>query len=446
MSTPRRTRLVRAPDLAAVRTFLLDTVQPLAPLDAPDTFVLVPTRAAGEQLRRTLEDRLLSAASPVCLLPRIGTRDDLYDLFASRLPDRVRKLSAFERDALLGASAREAEESAVRPPFDLRPVLLAEMLDLYDYIRRQQRTNADFDRLVSGDLEAAAESDRGAAQLLELTRFLVAAFAGYDQRLADSGLHDEHTLRSHLLAAASLRPVRHVVVTVGDRLSDAHGLWPADAALLTTIDGLERLDIVATEAVLAAGYLDRVRLAFPDIEETTFGDARRPPVLVVPPAGVESVEQEPLFEYRDRESEVEAVARRVKGRARLPGAPALHRTALVVARPLPYLYLAREVFANAGIPFEVSDTLPLAAEPYAAAVDLVLEFVASDFTRGTATALLRSPHFTLFGDEPAGKRVAERSAISALDVALADSRYLGGLARLESLVAEWSGDRCSGKS
>jgi RecB family exonuclease len=434
VSTPRRTRLVRTPDLAAVRTFLFDIVQQLAPLDAPDTFVLVSTRAAGEQLRRTLEDRLLTPASPACVLPWIGTRDDLYDLLGRRLPARVRMLTAYERDTLLGAAARETEESAVRPPFDLRSALIAEMLALYDLIRRQQRTIADFDRLVSADLEAAAESDRGAAQLLEQTRFLVAAFAGYDQRLADSGLHDEHTLRSHLLAVAAVRPVRHVVVTVGDRLCDAHGLWPADVALLTAIDGLERIDLVSTDAVLSAGYLDRARLAFVGIEETISGRPQRPPVLVVPPTGADGPEQETLFEYRDRENELEAVAKRIKAANRAGQAPPLHRTALVVARPLPYLYLARDVLGNAGIPFEVSDTLPLAAEPYAAAVDLVLEFVASDFTRGAATALLRSPHFRALVD---GTELDLR-AVMALDFAFAEARYLGGFPRLETLVAEWA--------
>ena len=89
-----------------------------------------------------------------------------------------------------------------------------------------------------------------------------------------------------------------------------------------------------------------------------------------------------VFEYRDREDELEGVARALKAAlTRTPARRSTHRHALVVARPLPYLYLARDVFGGAGIPFETLDTLPLAAEPYAAALDLVLEFVASGFTR-----------------------------------------------------------------
>ena len=110
----------------------------------------------------------------------------------------------------------------------------------------------------------------------------------------------------------------------------------------------------------------------------------------------------------------------------------LHRTALVVRRPLPYLYLAREVFGSAGVPFETLDTLPLAAEPYAAALDVALEAVAADFSRASLMALLRSPHF----------RIAERTeltgrVLAAFDVALADARYLGGLDRLQQLADEW---------
>ena len=61
MITPRHTRLVRVPDLASFQATLTALAQDLGPADARDTFVLVPTRAAGEQLRRTVEDRLLDA-------------------------------------------------------------------------------------------------------------------------------------------------------------------------------------------------------------------------------------------------------------------------------------------------------------------------------------------------------------------------------------------------
>ena len=154
-------------------------------------------------------------------------------------------------------------------------------------------------------------------------------------------------------------------------------------------------------------------------------------VLVVPNSGDAAV-----FSYRDREDELEGVARRIKADRRRGRKTPLDRIGLVVARPLPYLYLAREVFSGAGIPYEALDTLPLAAEPYSAAVDLVLESVSANFTRRSMVALLRSPHFRFQTDDVD----IGRASIAALDVAMAEQRYLGGLDRLRALAATWTGD------
>src|SRR6185369_11599188 len=68
------------------------------------------------------------------------------------------------------------------------------------------------------------------------------------------------------------------------------------------------------------------------------------------------------------------------------------RAAVVFKRPLPYLYLAPDTFGAAGIAYQVTDALPLAAEPVIATVDLILDAVESGFAREALTALLRSPH------------------------------------------------------
>ena len=134
--------------------------------------------------------------------------------------------------------------------------------------------------------------------------------------------------------------------------------------------------------------------------------------------------------HRDREEELVAVARQLKADLAAGDAVALDRTAVVFKRPLPYLYAAAEVFRAARIPFHASDAFPLAAEPVAAALDLVLDAVASNFTRATIVALLRSPHF-VFDDE--GGELS-RESISALDRRLSEARYLGDSERLEALV------------
>jgi RecB family exonuclease len=425
--TPRRTRLLRAADLAGFRAQLVEIVR-TAPAGG-DTFVLLPTQAAGEQLRRTLRARLNGAP----IAPVIGTREDLYELLLARVRPDARRLSGFEREALIAAAAREAEEAGIPPPFYVRPALVAEMLSLYDYLQRLHRTVDDFDRLLTGELEPAADSDQGAAQLLEQTRFLAATFRGYEARLLDAALLDEHAIRRRLIESPAPTPLRHIVVTVGDQPLDPQGLWPADVALLTSIGGLEAIDVIATDGVLEAGYLDRLRLAFVGIDEIASPPPVAAPAIVVPSGSAGELPF--VLEYRDREEELEGVARRLKADRRSGRDITLAKTALVVARPLPYLYLARDVFHGAGVPFEALDTLPLAAEPYAAAVDVVMESAAAGFTRRALVALLRSPHFRFEVD---GVEVG-RETIAALDVTLAEQRYLGGLDRLSALT-----DACGG--
>ena len=95
---------------------------------------------------------------------------------------------------------------------------------------------------------------------------------------------------------------------------------------------------------------------------------------------------------RDREEEVAGVARRVKHAVRQGALASPVDAALIVRQRLPYVYVAREVLRSAGVPCQTFETLPLAAEPYAAALDLVLSCVSADFARVPAMALLRSPH------------------------------------------------------
>jgi hypothetical protein len=368
---------------------------------AADTFVIVPTRAAGEQLRRTVEDRLLPSR-PVMAWPHAGPRADFYRDIAGRASEAPRALSGFEREVLLARVAREVAQAGLEPPFALRASLIAEMLALYDHIRRQARTLEDFDRNLRAELEPAADTDRGAAQLLRQTAFLGAVFAAYERQLDARGACDEHGLRTAMLGAASPRPLRHVVVSVADRVADPDGLWPVDFTLLSALPDLARVDIVATEALLASGFLERVHAALPGIDEVSdAGAAYREssktsnPHLVVHSADVR------VAVARDREDELAAVARRIKAARRSGEATPLSRQALIVRRPLPYLYLARSVFGASGIPFETLDTLPLAAEPFAAALDLVLDAVGTSFSRTALVALLRSPHFA-FDALPAG--------------------------------------------
>jgi len=342
----------------------------------------------------------------------VVTRDELYDRLHARLADPPRRLSPLERDVMVQAAARAAAGGAGALSFRLRPGLTAEMLRLYDQLRRQSQQVKRFEELIEEAL-GSDDVDRAARRMRIQTRFLADAFRDYERRARESGGCDEHMLRERLIAQPAVEPVRRIIVTIPDWIADAGGLYQADFDLLTRIPGLESLDIVSTERVLASGFHERLHNWWPGLDEVSGEDvdaggtrgadsevvqAFRPakPVLITPP---NAPPDEPWWTLRDREEELVAIARQLKADRRNGEAVALERTAIVYKHPLPYLYAAAEVFKSAGIPYQTSDALPLAAEPTSAAFDLVLDAVSSRFSRSTLIALLRSPHFVFRSGE-----------------------------------------------
>ncbi len=445
MITPRRTRLLRAAGLQGFQEAIVALTCTRDPWRARDTAVLVPTRAAAAQLRRTLEELTLlrEPFPPVLVFPEVLSRADWYAALAERLIRPPELLSKVERYVCMLAAAREAAAGGAAPPFNLRPGLVPAIVGFYDELLRQQRTVDSFERLVAADLEPSAEIDRGARRLLRQTRFLAATFRAFQERMARTGRLDEHGLRRRAVDEGLARPLVHVVAAVADHADDPDGLWPADFDLLARLPALERIDVVATEAVLAAGFHERLTELLPGIDEERFESApEQVPALVAPADAAES-----HFVWRDREEELLGAVRRLKSRigwtaeARSACGVIDGTEAVVFQRPLPYLYLARQLFAQAGVPFEARDSLPLAAEPYAAALDLVVEFVTSDYGRSATVELLRSPHFAL---EDGGRPLAA-GAVDALDRALQEVRYAGGRTALDRLAEVWAGaDRAGG--
>jgi RecB family exonuclease len=429
--TPRTTRLIRARDLREFRDRLLELAITGDVAATRSRAVIVPTRTAAEQLRRLFEDRALASGCRAIVLPHLVTRDQWRTLLHDGLTRGQPCLSSHEREVLLAAAAREAVAGGVKPPFTVRPGIVAEMLAFYDALRRHLRSIADFERLIGERFAREVEIDRGAVRLLAQTRFMAEAFRGYEARLAASGGLDEHRLRECVLDDPVAR-FTHVVVAVADRAGDANGLWLADFDLLARATGLSRIDIVATASTLTAGWLGRVRDLLPGLDQGTVADvpAGVPPVLAAPggPDG-------PLYAvYRDREEELGALARRIKRESRNGTSPDLGRTGVVFKRPLPYVYLAGQVFPSAGVPHEAFDALPLASEPYAAALDLIFACVDGHFARAAVVALIRSPIFAFDVD---GRRLTPAD-VFAFDRALSDARFLGDAAELRTLAGAWS--------
>ena len=212
-----------------------------------------------------------------------------------------------------------------------------------------------------------------------------------------------------------------MIVTVADQAADAHGLWTADFDLLSRLPLLERIEIVATESILATGFHERLHDLVPEIEEDRRDSVAIAPALI----GPAHADRQPHQRVHLSGSRRGAGGLRACDPAGTCRAGRLERTAVVFQRPLPYLYLARQVFADASLPYQALDALPLAAEPFAAAIDLIFTAIAADFTRAALVELLRCPHFSFDVRGPKS---------SALDRYLVDRKYLGSGDRLRSLA------------
>ena len=427
MITPRATRLVRVGGLQAFREAAIALAVHGSPLDARDRLVVVPTRAAAEHLVRGIEEATPSGAA---ILPDFATAPEFVGRMTDRLPGTRRQLSGEEREVLLRVASRAVIADGLQPPFQVRPGLVAEMLTFYDDLRRAQKDVDTFERLALSMLEPGAADDRGARQLVAQTRFLAAVYRDFERRSMVQGV-DEHELRRLAVSESPARPYRHIVVAVADRTVDPFGLTPADWDLAARAPGIERLDVLVTDRVLAGVLHERMHMLLPGIEEVRFESERpyRQPSVAVPTSDV------PVYVVRDREEEVATFARRVREARRQRVSATLDRTALVVHQPLPYVYLARSVLDSASLECQLFDTLPLAAEPYAGALDLVLTFASSGFARVPGIHLLRSPHFRFTG--PDGEMVTARD-IAALDRAMTEGGYGGDLDALGRLLDGWT--------
>lgn len=449
MITSRRTRLIRVHDLHAFRRILsvLWEARPRAAWESP--LVVVPTQGAARQLRQTLERA--GSALPEEARANLVTREQLYERLHSRLPRPPRRLTLFEREAIAQAAAVEAStglspaasttqspgepsstSDATTLPFQLRPGLVAEILRFYDQVRRQSQQVERFAELIGEAVGAETPGDVGVERILQQTRFLARTFRAYERRVFEAHACDEHALRDHLIAEPITPPVRHIVVTVQDWIADPDGLFAADFDLLARLPGVEAIDIVCTEALLGSGFHQRLHNWWPGLEEANGPDiaGSLPPVrpVLLTPAGGDP--DQPWFTLRDREEELLSIVDQIQA----DGSAALDREAVVYKRPLPYLYLVSETFGAAAIPYQTSHALPLAAEPTAAAVDLLLDLVETSFSRDSIVALLRSPHYRF--ESKTG--TLKREQVSALDRGLSDARYLGELPRLEDLASRWT--------
>jgi RecB family exonuclease len=435
----QRRTLVRARDLAAFRAALVDLATAGRPLDARRRAVVVPTRASAELLRQTIEARCHDFGR-ACLLPDFVTRTELMERLARATARPAVLLSRAEREVLL---ERAVGAVSNRPrlggaPFQVRPGLVSAMLDFYDELRRRQRTVRRFAHAVFGQLRGERGLDRGTDSLIQQTSFLGFAFLAYERAARDSGAMDEHRLRDVLLETQPQLPFDHLVVAVADHPSDPRGLWPADFDLIGRLRHLAHVDVVVTDGLHDAGFRERIEEELPGIEEARAdGPSHKP--LLRRPAG--AADEDIAWVSRDREEELRDVVRTIYDRAESGERTPLERTAVVFHRPLPYLYLSQQVLAEGQVPYQAADALPLAAEPYAALLDVVLTFARTGGTRDSAIELLLGVRP---GSDQGQTGVRPGSdlglGIAALDEALRERRATGEADTFEREVAAFFAD------
>jgi len=424
--------VVRARDLASFREALVELALTGAPLEARRRAVIVPTRASAELLRQTIESRLARARPAAAVLPDILTRAEWLEQLLGALEGSPRLLGRAEREVLLARAARATARRARLggAPFPLRPGLVAAMLEFYDELRRRQRSVRRMTGSLFEQLKAERGTDRGSESLLHQTCFLAFSFLAYERAARASGGLDEHALRRELLEAQPPLAHSHVVIAVADQPSDPRGLWPADFDLVGRLRHLTRLDIVVTDGAHDAGFRERLEQELPGVEEDRRTADFPKPLLLRPPDAGAAADTWCAVSH-DREEELRDVARAIRARAAGAGGALHDRTAIVFHRPLPYLYLSQNVLTEARVPYQAFDALPLAAEPYAALLDMVMAVARTGGTRDSMVALLRSRVLQIDVD---GAPVLP-GEVSALDQVLAERRASGDAESFASEVA-----------
>ena len=204
---------------------------------------------------------------------------------------------------MLAAVSRELVDDGLAPPFELRPGLVAEMLALYDHIRRLGRTVDDFERNFRDELEQDRDTDRGAAQLLQQTRFLAAAYRAYETRAAAANALRRARAPRRAGSGRRARPLRRVVITVADRIADPDGLWPADFDLLTGFPDSSRSISCAPRRCSLPVYSSG---STPRFRRSRRSAAVLAATVAAGPGHAAPRDPHAVFSYRDREEELAA--------------------------------------------------------------------------------------------------------------------------------------------
>ena len=271
------------------------------------------------------------------------TRADYYERLRADLdcPSRCSRPTSGKPILLAGRTRRSPKDCRRRSTFV--PRSSARCWSSTTSCGGSARSIDDFDRLLTDELEPRAlDRPRGrtdaAADRLSRRRA-----SGSTSGVSRNGIRSTSTACARGCSRRRRSPATRTSSSPSANRPRSGGLWPVDFDLLTRLHGMERLDggghrgaacrrLATNECTISCRESRRSGPQTPMNCSTIASSGRRPQRAAL------------LREPRPRRGRSPTscgASRRV--RARSPdGAPRLDRTGVVFARPLPYLYLARD--------------------------------------------------------------------------------------------------------
>ena len=221
-----------------------------------------------------------------------------------------------------------------------------------------------------------------------------------------------------------------MIVTVADQAADPRGLWTADYDLLARLHGLDAIDVIATENVLAAGFHQRLHDLLPGIEEQRCGcavgaadsSARCSAAARSLTARCHRASLRIWFFFRDREEELAEVATR--WRRRRPESPDGSRSCF--SGPCRICIWRARCLPTRGQPYQASTRCR--SRP-----SLLLPrwiWCSRSWARGNRSSLVHLLDRRTGAFQPGRGAVAAADQVAALDAWLRELKYLGGWERL----------------
>ncbi len=356
----------------------LTTILARNPLAIRNILVLVPTSASKHVLELTLEHNLLKNRTAT-ILPSISTTRVFLEEMVRGSFGNVTLIDPLLRQAILLKALKETEKAGFPPPFLIRNGLLYRILALYDHMYLTGNTLQTFTQRAFEEFNI--QDDMGAERMAQQTRFLLESLTRYQAHLTSLKLDDASTLHQSLLKHDVSSPYSHIISLGPETL--CHG----DLTYLMAVPTVETVEIIVPESMENFSSLHPLisNRALTSAYKKTF---TKPPMLFSPEENSEVV-----FTARDREEVLISITKLLKLLAHKETLPEIDRIAVVVPNPLPYLYLAKQVFEQAGIPYQIQDDFPLSTEPYLSAIDLIFDFIERTTEYLPAFQLLRNPFF-----------------------------------------------------